>query len=289
MAEFKTFFLSAKKNVEEQLRAISWKNDCDLSIEHTRDAMEYMVFLGDGGKRIRPALTYAAAEIFEQDINQVHKYSVGIELIHTYTLILDDIQDKSAFRRGEESCHSKYGFDTAILAANQLFELGLLPFHRLPERDLSLFCPLMQTLHRGQAADLNSEKWDDSFNTIENLQYIHSGKTSALFQVALLGGGSGEHISSKDKQALIDYGYFLGLAFQARDDILDCVAESEDLGKPTNADENKLTYPKLFGDEKNAQVEADRLAMKAIESIKRFGSSASLLTELAEFSVTRNK
>ncbi|MFY0678103.1 MAG: polyprenyl synthetase family protein [Neptuniibacter sp.] len=291
MSDFKEFFSYSKQTTDDLLEERFPKNLTPKVIEETYDAMRYMLFLGDGGKRIRPAMTFLGCKLFGGNQQNCYEYAISIELIHTYTLILDDIQDKSNLRRGEPSCHTKYGFNTAILAGMQLFEKGLAAFHRIDGVQGEIFSQLMEKLHRGQSADLNSETWDTELNTLKNLQFIHAGKTSALFQTALLGGAVSANASMDEIDDVINYGHYLGLAFQARDDVLGIISSDEILGKPTgeDADGSKLTYPNLFQGAELAQREAEQLAEKAITFIAKYGEPSKMLIDLARYSVLREK
>jgi geranylgeranyl pyrophosphate synthase len=160
------------------------------SLEETYSAMRYMIFLGGGGKRFRPALTMEACRLFGGSDATAGKYAQGIEEIHTYTMILDDIQDKSDQRGHQETCHVRFGIDTALLAAMGLFERGVAPFHRLKGDDAQDCRRLLDLLHRGQAADLAAESWPVSKRSAAALNFIHSGKASALFQLSIFGGCS---------------------------------------------------------------------------------------------------
>ena len=134
--------------------------------------------------------------------------------------------------------------------------------------------------------------WPPEKLTIENLRFIHGGKTSALFQLACLGGAALAQASAPTIDAVLNYAYFLGLAFQAKDDILDVTSTPEVLGKPTQADTamTKLTYPTLLGSIGAAQVEAVQLAEIAISELRKvFGPGAEVLEELARYSVNREK
>ncbi len=260
-------------------------------LESTNEAMYYMLNLGDGGKRIRPAIVFAISEGFNGDKQQAFEFAKAVEFIHTYTLIIDDIQDNDVIRRNAPTCHMKYDVNTATLAASRLFEEGLYPFHKYCQ-DIELFRKLNDQLHKGQCADLNAESWAEDMVSLKHLQFIHSGKTSALIQIAILGGCISCKLSEQKINKLLDYGYYLGLAFQAKDDILSQTETAESLGKPAGeqADENKLTYPSLFGSVENAQIEANKLSERAIANLNEFeNESVAVLEELARFTVQRKR
>lgn len=260
------------------------------SLEETYSAMRYMILLGGGGKRFRPALTMEACRLFGGSEARAWEYAQGVEEIHTYTLILDDIQDKSDQRRHQQTCHVHFGINTALLAAMRLFERGVAPFHRFKEDDAQDCRRLLDLLHRGQAADLAAESWPVAKRTAAALNFIHGGKTSALFQLAVLGGAVAADAPPEPKKALIDYGYYLGLAFQSRDDVLSMQSSVHVIGKPAGeaADAHKLTYPVLFGPE--AMAEAERMAEHACDCLARMNvSNAGFFEGLAQFAVARHQ
>jgi len=292
MSGLRKLLQTTKQELELRLQHEYAYNREDAFLEATYSAMRYMMFLGGGGKRIRPLLVIAAnLACGGRADGTTWSIACGVEEIHTYALILDDIQDKSDLRRGLPSCHARYGANTAILAAMRLYERGLEPFHRLTSYS-GRIRPLLDALHRGQAADLEATTWPPEKLTIENLRFIHGGKTSALFQLACLGGAALAQASAPTIDAVLNYAYFLGLAFQAKDDILDVTSTPEVLGKPTQADTamTKLTYPTLLGSIGAAQVEAVELAEIAISELRKvFGPGAEVLEELARYSVNREK
>lgn len=289
MEQLKATLARSKAKVDALFKSIRFPDS--NSLESTNEAMYYMLNLGDGGKRVRPAIVLAISEGFNGNEKQAMEFAKAVEFIHTYTLIIDDIQDNGNIRRNEPACHIKYGCNTAILAASRLFEEGLYPFHRYCG-NISLFRKLNDRLHKGQCADLNSGSWDKKKYSLQSLQFIHSGKTSALIQMAILGGCISSKLSEQQTDKLLAYGNYLGLAFQAKDDILSKTSSAETLGKPVgeHTDENKLTYPSLFGSVQNAQIEADSLSEAAISCLKEFEKeSVIVLEQLAKFAVHRKR
>jgi len=289
MERLKDTLIRAKTKIDSVFKNTHFPNSNIL--ESTNEAMHYMLNLGDGGKRVRPAIVFAIVEGFTGDEQQAFEFAKAVEFIHTYSLIIDDIQDNDDIRRNAPTCHIKYGIDTATLAASRLFEEGLYPFHKYCNNIL-LFRNLNDQLHKGQCADLNAESWDKKMMSVENLQFIHSGKTSALIKMSILGGCISSKLTEQQTNKLLAYGHYLGLAFQAKDDILSKTGTVETLGKPAGeqADENKLTYPLLFGSIENAQIEANKLSNKAISCLDEFEKeSIAVLEELAKFAIQRKK
>ncbi|WP_396591659.1 polyprenyl synthetase family protein [Allomuricauda sp. R78024] len=289
MEKLKIALRKTKSKIDTTFKNIKFPGNNIL--ESTNEAKYYMLNLGDGGKRIRPAIVLAIAEGFNGNQDQAFEFAKAVEFIHTYTLIIDDIQDDDAIRRNAQTCHIKYDVNTAILAASRLFEEGLYPFHKYCE-NIELFRKLNDQLHKGQCADLNAESWEEDMLSVQHLQFIHSGKTSALIQMAILGGCISSELSEQQTGKLLEYGYYLGLAFQAKDEILSKTETAEALGKPAGdlADENKLTYPSLYGSVENAQIEANKLSEKAMSCLDEFEKeNVAILLELAKFTVQRKR
>ncbi len=247
--------------------------------------MNYIINLGDGGKRIRPAIVMTIVDVFNGDKKTGQIFAEAVELIHSYTLIIDDIQDDGKTRRGEATCHIKYDTNTAILAATRLFERGAAPFHN--------YCPykfqiLNDQLHQGQAADLNTKDWSKDQLTLQDLQFIHAGKTSSLIQMSILGGCVASGLNDEHTEKLLRYGYYLGLAFQAKDDILSRVSKIEETGKSSM--ENKTSFTHFFEDPAAALNAAKELARKAKTELSYFSkNNIGILEEITDFAVLRNK
>ena len=261
------------------------------SLESTTEAMHYMLNLGAGGKRLRPAIVMAVVNGFEGNRAKGMQFARAVEYLHTYTLILDDIQDESSLRRGMPACHVRFGVNTAMLAAGRLYERGLRPFHQY-DIDTSLFETLCDRLHMGQAADLNVAGWPQEMMTLESLQFIHSGKTASLIQMAALGGCFSSGLDSRQTGHLLEYGHYIGLAFQAQDDALCLASDSESLGKPAGSlvDRNKLTYTFFYEDRDFISDEVRKLACKAKEQLGVFNrSQVELLVQLADHIIQRGK
>ena len=245
--------------------------------------MNYIVNLGDGGKRIRPAIVMTIVDIFNGNKKTGEIFAQAVELIHSYTLIIDDIQDDGKTRRGAATCHIKYDTNTAILAATRLFERGAAPFHS--------YCPhkfqtLNDQLHQGQAADLNTKDWTKGQLTLQNLQFIHAGKTSSLLQMSILGGCIASELNDEKTAKLLQYGYYLGLAFQAKDDILSLTST---VGEKLST-ENKTSFTHFFESIDVAKTEAQQLSNKAKNELLGFGQDQiQLLSEIADYAVNRKK
>ena len=259
-------------------------------------AVRYSVF--NGGKRIRPILCLAAAEAVGGDLGPAIPVACALELIHSYSLIHDDLpaMDNDDFRRGKPTCHKVFGESIAILAGDALLtEAFVLLSHvekvRLSaERRLAVIQEIAQAVGicgmvGGQALDVLSGKSVSDENT---LYEIHRRKTGALI-VAAVKSGAIIFNARKDKiQALAEYGINVGLAFQIADDILNVEGDRELMGKETGSDaaHNKLTYPSLLG----LNLAKEKLAKyidTAVASLSGFDERARPLIVIARYIMER--
>ena len=245
-----------------------------------------------GGKRIRPVLALAAAEAVGGDPETILPAAVSLELIHTYSLIHDDLpaMDNDDYRRGRLSNHKVFGEANAILAGDALltyaFELLANPGTRQPERQLRIIREVAIAAGKdgmvgGQVADVAGE--GKTLN-IDEIEEIHKGKTGALLTVSARLGGILAGGTEPQVTALSDYAQALGLAFQIKDDILDVVGNSEMLGKPAGSDlrQGKATYVSLLGLE-GAEHQLHAQIQKAQSALKPLNEGAIFLNELAYF------
>ncbi|HAV56435.1 MAG: (2E,6E)-farnesyl diphosphate synthase [Acinetobacter sp. GWC1_38_13] len=268
--------------------------------EPLKAAVHHAVMLG--GKRVRPALCYAAASLqANQNFAAARRAAVAVELIHCYSLAHDDLpcMDNDLLRRGQPTCHVAFGEDTALLAGDILQSMA---FEILGSRlfddqaqgtDAAIVLKQMQILATasskmvcGQVLDLQAEGKHVAQDELEN---IHRNKTGALIQAAIMMGAV--TIYSGTDQAipkLRQFGQSIGLAFQVQDDILDITASTETLGKTAGKDEQvqKSTYPALMGLEQ-AQAFAQTLHDQAFEALEYFGENAKELIEISKFLLDR--
>lgn len=243
------------------------------------EAMNYSIL--SGGKRLRPIFMMETYKLFGGSENVIEPFMASIEMIHTYSLIHDDLpaMDDDEYRRGRKTTHIVYGEDMAILAGDALlnlaFETATMAFSRI-ENDLEMYKRVAKAMSvlgtkagihgmvGGQTADVESENLAESI-TREKLLYIHENKTAALIQSAMmigaiLAGADDEKIALVEKCA-----YNIGVAFQIQDDILDIIGTQEELGKPIGSDEknHKQTYVSLNGLEKSGE-EVEHLSKEAL-------------------------
>ncbi len=248
-----------------------------------------------GGKRIRPVLLLEWCRLCGGTVDTALPFAAAIECIHSYSLVHDDLpcMDNSPLRRGKPSAHAKYGETMALLAGdallNRAFEIMLSAENVEPRAALRAASQLADNagvygMIGGQVLDLDSEGKRIDLDTLKRLQ---EGKTAALLVAAcrmgaILGGGSDEQIDNAGR-----YGYYLGLAFQVVDDILDVTATAEELGKPVGSDhENeKNTYVSLLGIEQ-AKALAASYTQQAKDALTGFADSTDL-RQLADALLTR--
>lgn len=261
-----------------------------------QEAMSYSLF--NGGKRIRPMLTYATAALFAQPNTLTDACAAAIESIHAYSLIHDDLpaMDDDDLRRGKPTCHIQFDEATAILAGDALqtfaFELLSAPSLGNDKTQLRLIRELSLASGRhgmitGQMIDLANVNQTISIDTLEQM---HAHKTGALIRASVrMGALSTGQATDSQLSALDAYARAIGLAFQVQDDIIDITSDTQTLGKTQFSDEdaNKPTYPKLLGLE-GAQALAKQLHDQAIKDISPFGDAAQPLVELANYIIGRN-
>ena len=260
------------------------------------DAVRYSVF--NGGKRIRPILCMAAAEAVGGDLAPAMPVACALELIHTYSLIHDDLpsMDDDDFRRGKPTCHKVFGENIAILAGDALLTEAFALLSRVEkvrlsaERRLAVIQEIASAagiagMVGGQALDVLSEK---NQSNEETLQEIHRRKTGALIVAAVKSGAVIFGAGKEKIQALSEYGMNLGLAFQIADDILNVEGDRELMGKGTGSDaaRNKLTYPALLGMEK-AKTKLAAYVDEAIASLAGFDERAMPLVVIARYVMER--
>ena len=249
-------------------------------------AMRYSVFAG--GKRFRPILCMAVAKALGKNPEKVIPIACAIEMLHTYTLIHDDLpaMDNSDYRRGKLTNHKRFDEATAILAGDALNTLAFEVLSRKIKYSKiiqEIGKSLMEVIY-GQEADLATEGKKISFNALKR---IHQQKTAALLIACVRASAIELKASNKQLRALTDYARHLGLAFQIADDILDVTATKKELGKPAGAD-NKKGFPYFVGLEKS-KIIAEQEKNKAISALKIFDNKAYSLRKIAEFVVERNK
>ncbi len=297
MKQLKEFLQEHQSCVEAALE--SWLPSADIQPEHLHEAMRYSVL--SNGKRIRPALVYAAGKVFNVNRNALDAPACAVEMIHAYSLIHDDLpaMDDDDLRRGRPTCHRAYDEATAILAGDSLQALA---FHVLAH-DSNMIIAAEQKIKMinilahasgsrgmagGQAIDLASV---GKVLNIAELENMHIHKTGALIRASVeLGALSQPNVDRESFDKVSHYSKCIGLAFQVQDDILDIESDTETLGKPQGSDleRNKPTYPNLLGLD-GAKDVAIQLHEEAISSLSVFDENADPLRWIADYIVQRDK
>ncbi len=250
------------------------------------------------GKRVRSALVLWCCELVGGRVNHNAEIaSAAVEMVHTYSLIHDDLpaMDDDDFRRGQPTCHKVFDEGTAILAGDALLTLAFEVLAKeidAPDVAVRLIAQLAQDagasgMIAGQIADLKAQQ---STGTKELVKYIHVNKTAKMFRCAAAMGAICGGATQKQFEGLCEYGLHVGLAFQIADDILDVTASSEQLGKTAGKDVKaaKCTYPAVVGLEK-AKALQKKLTAGAIAELEPFGKKAETLRQFAEAMLERTK
>jgi len=292
--DIKTYLSRKRESVDEALERYFPKSMESQSTLHK--AIRYSLFAG--GKRIRPILSIAAFEAVGAKGEGILPFACGLEMIHTYSLIHDDLPaiDNDDYRRGRLTVHKVFGEAIAVLAGDGLlteaFQLMTHPAS-LSGSD-GLILELVNEVARaaglagmviGQVVDIESEGKEIDLPTLE---YLHTHKTGKMILAAIrvgakLGGAKGDTL-----QALTAYGERIGLAFQIADDILNVEGNPDVLGKNTGTDatRRKATYPGVLGLQES-KCRGAELVEGAVEALSRFGPEADPLREIARFVVAR--
>ena len=258
-------------------------------------AMRYSVL--NGGKRLRPALCFAAADAIGVSNINTTKVAAAVEMIHAYSLIHDDLpaMDNDDLRRGKPTCHIQFDEATAILAGDALQSLAFQQLTELTDMASDSLVELMSILATysgcsgmaaGQAIDLAAT---GQTLDIDQLDTMHRHKTGALIEASVMMGAiTAGGASQAQLSALRDFAHAIGLAFQVQDDILDVESSTEQLGKQQGSDaaNNKSTYTSLLGLER-ARNQAASLYQQSIDSLEVFADRAEPLRQLASFIVNR--
>ena len=276
----------------------------DLISKELKEPVRYV--LEGSGKRIRSAIVLWCCEMISGRVNRNAKVAAAaIEMVHTYSLIHDDLpaMDDDDYRRGRLTCHKKFDEATAILTGDALLTLSfelLAKEVKSPTVSMRLIAELAEAagpagMVAGQMADLDYENKDADEKM---LRYIHTNKTAKMFRCAAVMGGicgstsltTGGVANEKQLKRLREYGLKIGLGFQIADDILDVCGTSEELGKTSGKDarQGKQTYPAVVGLEKSKKL-AEKIADEAVAALKPFGEKAESLRRLAESLLNRTR
>jgi geranyltranstransferase len=290
----KELWQSRRTLVERALQAELDRTD--ILDDKLRASMAYSLMAG--GKRLRPILLMAAADAVGADGTKFITAACALEMIHTYSLIHDDLpaMDNDDYRRGKLTNHKAYDEGTAILAGDALLTLAFTVILRQQDVPAERLLRVVDEMSRaagaegmvgGQMLDLEAENRRIS---MEELRRVHMGKTGALFRAALRSGAILAGASEQQLAALTAYADHFGLAFQITDDILDVIGTAEDIGKPVGSDEknHKSTYVTLTSLDE-AQSLARQMVESAVDALHIFGDEAAFLRELVLYLVRRKQ
>lgn len=267
------------------------------------EAMNYSILAG--GKRLRPMLMQETYRLFGGTENIVEPFMAAIEMIHTYSLVHDDLpaMDNDEYRRGRKTTHVVYGEGMAVLAGDGLlnfaFETAMKAFDFVTEAEgFASVAGALRILGKkagvygmigGQTADIEAEQQKEPLQA-DRLLFIHAHKTAALIQAAMMIGATLAGAKEAEVSAMEKCAYNVGIAFQIQDDILDVIGDEKLLGKPVGSDEknSKQTYVTIYGLEK-AKEDVKKLSEEAIDLIEKAGGDGAFLKALILQLIHREK
>jgi len=283
------YLLDKKILIENALKDIALSfHDCPAPL---RDAMEYTLF--SNGKRIRPILSIATCEAFGKSCEDILPFACAIEMIHSYSLIHDDLPsiDNDDIRRGKPTCHRAFGEATALLAGDGLLTeaFRVMSDNRFTERtnpriikqlifEIASAAGAMGMVG-GQVMDVLTEGKE---GTKDILHYIHTHKTTALLRASVRIGAIFGGAKVRELKKLTKYGECVGLAFQIKDDLLDAEGDETTVGKRLKKDCTKQTYVKHYGPIAS-KIKLEQLVEDAVQVIQFLGENSSILAEIARF------
>jgi len=298
MLDLSTYLHERKKRIDEMLLHIL---EGPAGADRIKEAMRYCTLAA--GKRIRPILCLAAIDALAGDskTDAAVKVACALELIHTYSLIHDDLpaMDNDQLRRGKKTCHVAYDEATAILAGDALLTLAfqtLAEIHPRGEIRASILAEIIRTLSlaagyrgmiAGQMLDIASEGVSLS---LEDLEAMYRLKTGALFEASIQAGAVLAKADAEQSHKLLTYARSIGLAFQISDDILNIKGDPALTGKSTGTDalRQKSTYPSVVGIEK-AEEKVKQLVHEALEALSGFDQRSDPLRAIAKFIIDRKR
>ena len=293
MTSFKKQIPEYRELIDDSLNKIL--SASNQSSKELNLAMAYSVL--NGGKRIRPLMMIASAKTLDIDIQEVIPFAASIELLHSFSLIHDDLpcMDDDSFRRGQPTTHIKFGEATATLAADSLQSLAFesmaqAKFPKSKSHQLGLIAMIAKSIGSagmagGQSLDLDSENKKLDVDSVENIYMLKTGK---LLQSSILAPTFFKEMSDKYFLALKNFSESIGIAFQIQDDLIEAEGDLETIGKSIESDKskNKAAYPLLFGlDASKDRVES--LYQRASKALQVFGEKSRPLEEMAEIIIYR--
>ena len=253
--------------------------------------------LSQGGKRLRPVLLLAGCDLFDGDCEQAINAAIGIEIFHNFTLLHDDIMDKSPMRRGKETVYKRWNENIAILSGDTMFALAYRYFLNTPHKNLQ---QILQVFTETAIDVCNGQQYDMNFETSETVsldEYLTMirKKTAVLLAGALKIGSLYADCSETDRNHLYEFGINIGLAFQLQDDLLDAFGDEKTFGKPIGTDikDNKKTFLFLKAMEQASDNDKDTLkkwfSQVSENNQEKISSVLEIYNKLSIKSITENE
>lgn len=292
--DFKNELVKKSTLINRELEKYIKNDECPEKV--LNQSMEYSLMAG--GKRIRPVLILASYELFKDDFEKVLPFAIAMEMIHTFSLIHDDLPgiDNDDYRRGKLTNHKKFNEATAILAGDNLLNYAynliindIINNSEDKDKKLQALKELSFGVDRMIAGEYVDTEFEGKEISSQYLEYMHENKTGALIKASVRIGVIMAGASQTDIEKLTFYADRIGLAFQVKDDILSEIGDSKELGKPVGNDRErgKCTYTTKYGLEK-AQEMLKSITEEAISAVSEFNNS-DFLKELALYIANRNK
>lgn len=282
-----SFIVEGKETIESKLSSL-------ISSEGVPESLykSMMYSLKAGGKRLRPILLFTSYNAFAENQEKTYRTAIALEMIHTYSLIHDDLpaMDDDDLRRGELTNHKKFDEATAILAGDGLLthSFELITKDELLTADEKIFIVDLLAHSAGPAGMVGGQILDiegeNKSLTLEQLEKIHELKTGKLITFAIVAGAYLAGVNDEQQKHLQEFAYYLGLIFQVQDDILDVTGDADKLGKPVGSDagNDKSTYPALLGLEGAINQKEDYI-MKAEKALDRANPNGTQLKDLLHY------
>lgn len=291
-ATFDEYMLEKKKQIEQDIIS---HTQVESTPEELQKSMHYS--LAAGGKRLRPILLYASYETYANRSSRVRNVALALEMIHTYSLIHDDLPalDNDDYRRGKKTNHKVFDESTAILAGDALlthsFHLIATDDELTDQEKVHLITWLTEAsgpagMVAGQILDIKAENSEVSLHTLEK---IHALKTGKLISFAVQAGAYLGGATEEQQKHLQTFSHFLGILFQIQDDILDITGDVEKMGKPigSDAENNKSTYPAILGLEKAIEYR-DYYLKEALAALEYAQADHYYMKDLTEYFTERD-
>lgn len=293
----KTFIAECGEIVNKKLEQVIPSGNVEPKRLH--QAIRHSIFAG--GKRFRPMLVFAVGNTFGADTKKLVSVAAAVEMIHTYSLIHDDLpaMDDDDLRRGRETCHIKFDEATAILAGDALQNMAFQTIAEDENLSAEIRIRLVKEIAQasgtpygmvaGQQMDLDAEGFENSV-TLEELEEIHKAKTGAMIRVSAGVGAIIAGANEAELEAVTNYAAGLGLLFQITDDLLDITQTTEVLGKTAGKDitADKATYPAFYGIEETKHL-AKKVHDDACAELGKIKQNTDVLCEIAEYILNRRK